>query len=80
MAENPDQTNYHEIGKKLDIIIRLLAQQIIAQHETIETKAVALRSSGIMPAEIAKICGTTPNTVRVALTLGKKKGKKKHAR
>jgi hypothetical protein len=80
MTERLDQRKYDEILSKLDIIIQLMAQQLVTQHETLETKAFALRSSGLMPAEIAKICGTTANTVRVSLAHGKKQGKMKRGR
>jgi DNA-binding CsgD family transcriptional regulator len=80
MSEKLDQSNYDKILQKLNIIIQLLAHQLVTQHETLETRAIALRSSGLMPAEIAKICGTTPNAVRVSLTQGKKQGKVKRVR
>lgn len=63
--------------EKLDMLIRLFGHQVAVSHETLETKAVVLSSLGLQPAEIARICGTTPGTVSVRLAEAKKKMKKK---
>ena len=80
MPEKLEQMEFDKILQKLDIIIQLLAHQLMTQHETLEARAIALRSSGLMPAEIAKICETTPNTVRVCLAQVKKQGKRKRGK
>lgn len=72
-----DEKNAEAILHKLDIVVQLLASLIADKHETLETKAMALNRAGITPTEIATICGTTGNTVRVALTKARKKGGQK---
>ncbi len=74
---NAQNTLLPEISNKLDVIIRLLGHQVSAQHETLETKASALKSMGLTSSEIAKICETTTGTISVRLTEAKKKKKKK---
>lgn len=66
-----------QILERLDILIRLLGHQVAMGHETLETKALTLSTAGLTPAEIAKICGTTPGTVSVRLTEAKRKGQRK---
>jgi len=61
----------------LEVITRLLAHQVAIGHENLETKAVALSSTGLKPKEIAALLGTTSNSVRVALAVAKRKKKKK---
>jgi len=74
--DNSDVELLCELNKKLDTVIRLLASQVGAQHETIESKAVALAAAGLGPSEIAAVCGTTPNTVSVALSKAKRRSAK----
>jgi DNA-directed RNA polymerase specialized sigma24 family protein len=68
------------LHEKLDMIIRLLAHQVATQHETIETKAFALNSLGLQPAEIAHVCGTTAGTISVKLAHARKKAKTKRVK
>jgi DNA-directed RNA polymerase specialized sigma24 family protein len=62
-----------EILVKLDLISRLLAYLVAAQHENLEQRAVTLNSLGLSPAEIARVCNTTRNTISVRLAEAKKK-------
>jgi len=67
-----------EIIQRLDTLIKLVATSLLAeksQREQIEL----LSKVGLAPKEIAELIGTTPNTVRVALT-AIRKAKKKHGR
>ncbi len=73
---NEGETDKQILGK-LDIIVRLLGQIVVSEHETLETKAVALSKSGLTPTDIAKICGTTAGTISVSLNKAKKKAKGK---
>lgn len=66
-----------ELLDKLDLLIKLVAHQVALQHETIESKAVVLSSLGLKPADIAKICGSTPGTISVRLAEAKNKDRKK---
>ena len=64
------------VTRRLDILIRLFAASLVTgknQREQIEL----LSNSGLTPKEIAELVGTTPNTVRVALSAIRKKQKKK---
>ncbi len=66
-----------QILGKLDTIIKLIGHQVSVCHETLETKAVVLSSLGLQPADIAKICGTTPGTISVRLAEARKKKRNK---
>lgn len=67
---------YDAISGKLDLLVRLSALSYVAdkpQHEQIKM----LSNAGFQPKEIANICGTTANTVRVALSTMRRKQKKR---
>jgi DNA-directed RNA polymerase specialized sigma24 family protein len=66
-----------ELVNKLDLLIRLVAHQVALKHETLESKAVVLSSLRLKPADIAKICGSTPGTISVRLAEAKNKDRKK---
>ncbi len=78
MEKKIKEYNFNTLEQKVDILIRLIASGMVngkPQNEQIEI----LSKAGIKPTEIAKIIGTTPNTVRVALSaIRKAKRKKKH--
>lgn len=63
------------IVAKLTTIIKLLAVSL-AEGKTQTEKIRILSTAGLAPKEIAEILGTTPNTVRVALSGLRKRGKK----
>jgi DNA-binding CsgD family transcriptional regulator len=72
-------TTTHElkaIESKLDTLIRLLALRVAEDKKSVKEKALVLRLAGIGPSEIAKLCGTTPNTINVALSQAKMNRKK----
>lgn len=73
--KNDDETG--QIEAKLDTIIRLLAMEVIDKDPTLQQRAVRLRRAGMMPKEIAELCGSTPNAVRVALSTAKASTPKK---
>lgn len=60
-----------ELNQKLDVLIRLLAYQLVAETN-ISTGAPILRRLGLTATEIATVFGTTSNTVNVRLTESKK--------
>ena len=62
-----------EVGDKLDIVVRLLAYLVAAEHDNLKDRAVTLTSLGLSPKEIARVCNTTPNTVSVRLVEAKRK-------
>jgi len=63
---------FDAISRKLDILVRLSALSFVADKAQKE-QVMMLSSAGFRPKEIADICGTTPNTVRVALSTMRKK-------
>ena len=60
---------------RLGTIIKLLAMSV-AEGKTQTEKIRILSAAGLAPKEIAEILGTTPNTVRVALSGLRKRIKK----
>lgn len=75
MDENTDE-NTKAIVERLDRLTNLVAIGLLGgktQREQIEL----LSKAGLAPKEIAELIGTTPNTVRVALTAIRKAKKKR---
>jgi len=68
--------HYNEINKKLDIITKLLATQLI-QEKDYREQAQLLNNIGMQPKDIASLTGKTVNNVTVTLHLIKKNSKKK---
>jgi hypothetical protein len=68
-----------ETAEKLDLVVRLLAYLVAAEHDNLTDRAVALTSLGLTPKEISRVCNTTPNTVSVRLVEAKKKVARKRA-
>ena len=66
---------YDEISQKLDMLVRLAALSFVKDRPQQE-KIMMLSGAGFQPKEIAGICGTTGNTVRVALSTARKKHKR----
>jgi DNA-directed RNA polymerase specialized sigma24 family protein len=71
-----DEKQFKEIISKMDLITRLLVLNLMKDMKVQKDKIVTLSSFGFGPSEIAKLIGTTPNTVSVALSEIKKKAKK----
>jgi hypothetical protein len=61
----------NELNRKLDLVIHLLAYQLVS-GKTLSNGAPILRRLGLTAAEIAAVFDTTPNTVNVRLTESKK--------
>ncbi len=62
-----DAQQLRELTTRLDAVIRLLAVTMPAST-TQQAKVKLLSESGLQPKEIARILGTTPNAVSVALS------------
>lgn len=75
-----DEKQFKEITGKIDLIVRLLALDLVKDFKVQKDKIIALSSFGFGPSEIAKLLGTTPNTVSVALSEIKKKAKKEEGK
>lgn len=63
------------INKNLETLVKLIACGI-SEGKTQQEGIAILSKSGLQPKNIAALLGTTPNTVRVALTAIRKKHKK----
>lgn len=62
-----DKPEFQTLLEKLDIIIRLLVFSLIEGKRQKE-QLLLLSKAGFQPKRIAEMLGTTPNTVRVALS------------
>ena len=68
-----DETQFNEISGKIDLAVRLLALNLVKDLKVQKEKIMALSAFGFGPSEIAKLLGTTANTVNVALSGARKK-------
>lgn len=68
-------TDLARVEAKLDTVIRLLALHVASDNHSLQDRALRLRRAGLSPMEIAALCDTTPNTVSVALSTAKRRGK-----
>jgi DNA-binding CsgD family transcriptional regulator len=67
---------FNSISRKLDILVKLSALSFLTD-KTQQERIKMLSGIGFQPKEIADICGTTANTVRVALSTMRKKPKRR---
>jgi len=74
-----EEKHFKEITQRLDKIIKILAVQYVAE-KTGKDAIKSLSTLGFQPKDIADLLGTTPNTVRVALSGMRKKKVKKNAK
>lgn len=58
---------WDEVARELRRISRILAMIAIKNEESQRKQIMLLSGLGFLPSEIAKMVGTTPNTVSVAL-------------
>jgi hypothetical protein len=70
-----DNKGLTQIEAKLDTVIKLMALSIVSDRDPLQENALKLQRAGLGPKEIAALCGTTPNTVSVALSNAKHLGK-----
>ena len=75
MPKQKSDSDWQAVAEKLDLVARLLAYLVAAQHDNLKQRAVALNALGLSVAEIARVCNTTPNTISVRLAEAKKKPK-----
>jgi hypothetical protein len=76
VAELDEKQFKEKIISKMDLIVRLLALNIVKDLNVQKDKIITPSSFGFGPSDIAGLLGTTPNTVSVALSEMKKKTKK----
>ncbi|MEE9167745.1 MAG: hypothetical protein V3U24_09860 [Candidatus Neomarinimicrobiota bacterium] len=67
--------HFKTISRKLDLLVRLAAHSLVADKKQRE-QIMLLSNASFQPKEIAEILGTTPNTVRVALSAMRKREKR----
>lgn len=61
-----DDKQFRELTKKLDVVGRLLALNVVGEKKFIEQVRI-LSSAGLKPGEIADLLGKTPHKVSVQL-------------
>lgn len=66
------------IEAKLDAIVRLLAAPLL-ESRSVADGAQLLDKVGLNSAQIAELCGSTPGTVRKALSRARQQPKEKRA-
>jgi hypothetical protein len=65
-----------EVGKKLDVLIKLQAAALTSSMDSSKDKIVFLGRAGLTPSLIAEILNTTSNHVNVTLSKERKQPKK----
>lgn len=63
-----------DVIERLDLVIKLLAMNVMKEEETQKDKIIKLSKIGLQPKEIANILNTTSNTVRVTLSSARREG------
>ncbi|WP_417492333.1 hypothetical protein [Maricaulis sp.] len=72
---NPElATALTAMTERLDILIRLQAQQVVSDMENQKEKVLFLHKAGLGPRVIAAILGTSANSVSVTVSKAKKAG------
>lgn len=74
MAYGKEEYDFRNLEKKVDVLIKLVGIGITSGKQ-LKEKAKMLSSAGFKPSEIAKLLNTSPNSIRVTLSLYKKKRK-----
>ncbi len=74
-----ESSSHNEMVEKMNLVVRLLAYLVAAEHDNLKDRAVTLTSLGLSPKEIARVCNTTANTVSVRLVEAKRKVARKRA-
>lgn len=67
---------FRKLMEKLNLIIQLLALNLVRDMKTQKEKIIALHSLGIRPSKIAKLLNISDNYVNVTLSNFRKKQKK----
>lgn len=66
--------DYEKVIERLDLIVKLLAMNILNDEGTQKEKVIKLSKIGMQPKEIANILNTSSNSVSVALSGARKEG------
>ncbi len=67
-----NERQFDEILRRFDILTRLTALSLVADKKQ-QDQIMLLSGAALQPKEIAQMLGTTPNTVRVALSTMRRK-------
>lgn len=66
--------DYEEVVERLDLIIKLLAMNIMSDESTQKDKIIKLSKLGLQPKEIANILNKSAHSVSGAISKAKKAG------
>jgi DNA-directed RNA polymerase specialized sigma24 family protein len=77
---NEDDERLKDIEAKLEVVIKLLALNIVSDESPLRENALRLQRAGLAPRDIAALCDTTPNTVSVLLSTAKRDSKRRKVR
>ena len=72
-----EQKQFEEIKEKIDVVIRLLALNLVKDSETNKDKIITLHSLGFKSTEIAKLLGIKANVVTATLSKFRRKKRRK---
>lgn len=72
-----EQKQFEEIKEKIDVVIRLLALNLVKDSETNKDKIITLHSLGFKSTEIAKLLGIKANVVRATLSKFRREKRRK---
>ena len=67
-----DDKQFTILSEKIELIIRLLVLNLVKDMKTQKEKILMLNSLRFQPSEIARLLGTTSNTVSVTIYQSKK--------
>jgi DNA-directed RNA polymerase specialized sigma24 family protein len=74
------QPDYNrEVLKKLDILVKLTAANIVQQNKNFKEQVRLLSAVGMQPKEIAELLNKTPNNVSVTLSAIRKESRRQDA-
>ena len=76
----PQPDYEREVLKKLDILVKLTAANIVQQNKNFKEQVRLLSAVGMQPKEIADLLNKTPNNVSVTLSTIKRESRKNDAK
>lgn len=66
--------SFEDVVERLDLMVKLLAMNMMGKEGTQKDKIIQLYKIGLQPKEIANILNTTSNSVNVTLSNARKEG------
>jgi len=74
IQEKGNPMSNEEIIEKLDLMVKLLALNVLNKSNSQKENIVQLAKFGVKPKDIANVIGTSDNTVSVTLSRARKEG------